>query len=323
MAPLAPLYLVAGDDDHLLRHKLDRLLADLRDGRPDLIVDIHDAFETADLPDLRTVSLFGDERVVVLRGAEKLKAGLAGQVEDHLESLDHASATLVLVVRGSAAGKLARAAQEHGEVVEASSPAPWKHDQWLRLVEYELRLLGRPAQPAAVQALYDAAGQDPSTIASKVSQVVAATPGDGPLTLQDVEATVEGHGNLGGMALADAVEQRDPAAALVTLRGAIESGEHPLPLLAVVTNRVRQLLAVRGGHDAASAGVSPGRHRMLQQAARRFNPGELAWIHDRLAQADLDLKGSDLPDDVILELAIIDAASAREVGAPWIPAVPA
>lgn len=323
MAPLASLYLVAGDDDHLLRHKLDRLLADLREGRPELDVDVHDASETVDLPDLRTVSLFGDERVVVLRGAERLKAGVAAQVEEHIQELANAAATLVLVVNGSTAGRLARLARQHGEVIEAARPKPWEHDRWLRLVEYELRTLGRKATPDAVQALYDAAGQDAATIASKAAQAVGASAGEAPLTLEDVESTVEGHGHLGGMALADAVERRDPTAALVALRGALESGEHPLPLLYSVITRVRQLLAVRGGHDARTAGVSPGRHRMLQQAARRFSPGELGWIHDRLAQADLDLKGSDLPDHTVIELAIVDVATDREVGAPWNPLVPA
>lgn len=323
MGSIAPLFVVAGDDDHLLRHKLDRLLADLRGDNPELAVELHDAAELADLPELRTESLFGGDRVVVIRGAESLKAGLQAQIDEHLDHLEWATASLVLVVRGSSAGKLGKAAEQHGELIQASTPAPWEHKRWIQLVEYELRLLGRKAEPAAMQALYDAAGNDPSTIASKAAQAVAATAGDAPLTVVDVEAAVDGHGNLGAMALADAVEQRDPAAAIVALRGSLEAGEHPLPLVATVTTRVRQLLAVRGGHDAATAGVSPGRHRMLQQAARRFNPGELGWMHDRLAQADLDLKGSDLPDELILELAIIETATAREVGAPWNPAVPA
>jgi DNA polymerase III subunit delta len=86
-----------------------------------------------------------------------------------------------------------------------------------------------------------------------------------------------------------------------------------------LTFRIRQLLQVRSGAAPKEAGVSPGQHRRLKALAAAFNPGELAWCHDRLAQLDVDLKGAELPDDLLLELAIIEVASPREVGLPFNP----
>ncbi|MGH3443226.1 MAG: hypothetical protein ACRDUY_14540, partial [Nitriliruptorales bacterium] len=123
----------------------------------------------------------------------------------------------------------------------------------------------------------------------------------------------------GGFALADAIAERDPAAALVALRGAVEAGQDPLALMGAITYRMRQLLQVRGGAGPEEAGMSKGQHRHVERAAARFGPGELAWCHDRLARTDLELKSSPLPPDLVLEVAVVELATPRDVGAPWNP----
>jgi len=156
-------------------------------------------------------------------------------------------------------------------------------------------------------------------IASKVGSVCAAHPQVATLTGEHVDSAVEGHGRRSGFAIADAVAERDAAAALVAVRGSLEAGDAPLAVLGALTYRMRQLLQVRSGASPKEAGLSPGQHRRLQGLAGAFHPGELAWCHDRLAQLDVDLKGSELPDALLLELAIIEVATPREVGLPWNP----
>ncbi|MGH3452614.1 MAG: DNA polymerase III subunit delta, partial [Haloechinothrix sp.] len=206
--------------------------------------------------------------------------------------------------------------------VEVKTPPDWDDRAWDGVVAGEFRRAGREADGSAIAALRTHAGEDPSAIASKVAQVVEAVGEPRTLTAEDVEAAVEGHGRRSGFAIADAVADRDPAEALVALRGALEAGEAPLAILGAVVYRFRQLLAVRGGAGPKDAGISPGQHRRLQGIVRGFHPGELAWCHDRLAQVDVDLKGSELPDDLVIELAILDVASSREVGAPGTPRLP-
>ncbi len=315
----APVFFIVGDDDHLLRRASERVLADLRASEPDLDIEHLDAGEADELPELRTASLFGGGRCVVIRRLEAPKAALKEQLEDYCTSPDP-EATLVLIARGTQRiPKLAKLATSAGEKIEVARPTPWDTKGWQRLVSDEFRTAGRKADAAAIDALLEVAGVDPAIIASKVSQLAAVKGPNETITVEDVEKTIEGHGNRGAFAVADAVEQRDPGEAIVALRGALEAGEAPLAVLGALTSRFRHLLGARAGLDARTIRVSPGRHRMLSQAARRFNPGELAWCHDRLAQADLDLKGSDLPSDLLIELAVIEVATAREVGRPWNP----
>lgn len=316
----APLHLVTGDDDLLLQRELERLLAELRDADPELDVDVHDVSETAHLPEMRTSSLFGGRTCVVLRGCEELSGELKEEVEGYAERPSD-DAVLVLVARGvGRIQKVNRLVKASGERHEVKRPADWDDRGWQRLVGEEFRRLRVTADATAIAALLRHAGTDPSAIASKVAQVAAAVPAGSSVTGDEVDRTVEGHGRVSGFTLADAVADRDPVAALVALRGCLESGEAPLALVGALVYRFRQLLVARGGGDAADAGASPAQFRRSVAIARsNFEPGELAWCHDRLARLDVDLKGSDLPDDLILELAVLDLATRREVGAPWNP----
>ena len=224
----------------------------------------------------------------------------------------------MLVAQGTGkVQKIARLARQHGEVTKVDTPPDWKTNEWQGIVTGEFRRTGMTATPDAVAAILEHAGLDPSVIAMRVAQVAAATQGDkvGP---EDVERVVEGHGRRSGFELADAVAERDPAQAITLLRGSLEAGEAPLALLGAITFRFRQLQQVRGGADVKG---SPGQVNRLKGIARRnFSTGELAWCLDRIAQLDVDLKGNtDLPPDLVLELGVIDLATAREVGAPWNP----
>ncbi|MBW3620624.1 MAG: DNA polymerase III subunit delta [Actinobacteria bacterium] len=315
----APVTLIAGDDDLLLHRELERVLGELTSADAELQVETHDVQETAHLPELRTASLFGGRVCLVLRGVEAIAGDLKAELEDYLADPSD-EAVVVLVARGTGkAQKIAKLAKEHGERIDVKAPADWDDGGWDRLVGEEFRRLARKADTSAIRALRAHAGADPSVIASKVGQVVAGSPADVVLTAEHVEAAVEGHGRQSGFAVADAVADRDAAGALVALRGALEAGEAPLALLGAIVFRFRQLLVVRGGGGPKDAGMSPGQHRRLKGIASRFHPGELAWCHDRLAQTDVDLKGSDLGAELVLELAVLEVAMPREVGAPWNP----
>ena len=313
-----PVHLLVGDDDHLLRREVDHVLGELREQDPELAVEIHDVSETEHLPELRTQSLFGGRPCVVLRGVEAVGGDLKAELETYLEQ-PSPDAVLVLVARGiGRIQKIGRLAKEHGGRTDVKTPPDWDERGWDRIVGEEFRRAGRKADAAAIAAIRAHAGTDASVVASKVAQVCASADA-GTITAEQVEAVVEGHGRQSGFAIADAVAERDPAAALIALRGALESGEAPLAILGALAFRFRQLLRVRAGAAAKEAGVSPGQHRRLKALAGSFGAGELAWCHDRLAQLDVDLKGSELPDHLLIELAVVEVATPREVGAPFNP----
>jgi len=312
--------LLAGDDDLLLLREADRRIAALTAEDPELSVDRYDAGELEHLPELRTSSLFGGRTCIVLRGVEGLAGDLKAEVERYLEA-PSPDADLILVARGTGkVQRIAKRAKEVGERVDVKRPADWDDRGWERLVGEEFRRLSRKPDATAIAAIRAHAGAEPVTIASQVGSVCAANPQVATLTREHVDAVVGGHGRANGFAVADAIADRDPASALQAVRGALESSDAPLAITGAVAYRLRQLLRVRSGAPPKEVGMRPGRgyDRALAQA-RGFGPGELAWAHDRLARLDLDLKGSDLPDTLVLEVAVLDLATSRTVGAPFNP----
>ncbi len=310
---------LVGDDDLLLQRELERQLDRLRAEDPELDVAVHDVSETEHLPELRTASLFGGRTCVVLRGVEALTGDLKAEVEAYVTAPSE-DAVLVLVARGAGRiQKVARLAKEADARVDVRTPPDWEDRSWDRLVGEEFRRLGRKADATAIAAIRAHAGQVPGVIASKVASVCAANTGVAVLTSEHVDAVVEGHGRVSGFAVADAVAARDAAGALVALRGVLEAGEAPLAVHGALTFRFRQLLRVRSGASPKEAGVTTGQFGRLKTIAAAFGPGELAWCHDRLARLDLDLKGSELPGDLLLELAVLELATPRQVGAPFNP----
>ncbi len=312
--------LLAGDDDLLLLREAERRLEALQADDPELQIDRYDASELEHLPELRTTSLFGGRTCIVVRGVEALAGDLKDEVERYVAA-PSPDAVLLLVARGTGkVQKLTKLVKEHGERIDVKRPPDWDDRAWDRIVGEEFRRLGRKADATAIAAIRTHAGQEASAIASQVGSVCATHHGVAVLTAEQVDATVVGHGRASGFAVADAIAARDPRAALVALRGALEAGDAPLAVTGAIAYRMRQLLQARSGASAKDAGMRPGRmYDETLARARAFTPGELAWCHDRVARLDLALKGSELPDALVLELAVLELATSREVGAPFNP----
>lgn len=334
-----PVILVTADDDHLLLREYESVLRDLRDEHPDADLGIHLAADLDHLPDLRTSSLFGGTTIVVIRNVDQMKAGsaLKDDLEDYLAAPDP-EAVLVLTAAGTGKiRKIATLAKDVGDVRSAGVPKPWDERGWRTLVGDEFRRLRRRADPGAVEAVLDRAGTNAAVISSHVSQICLAKPDVDTITATEVEDVIEGAGNHGAFAIADAaLDRRDPAETIVLTRGMLadkaDRSAEPVVILGMLISRARDLMAARGGMDLGEAkrrpdrgqkkasGVNPGMATRLQRTAGQWAVGELQWCHDRLAQADIDLKGNtDLPAQIVLELALLDVATRREPGAPWDP----
>lgn len=307
-----PVYLLTGPEELLLRRAADALLAELREEGELEVTEVRgpDLAETG-LPDLRTASLFGERRAVVVRDAGDLPAAVSAGLVDELESAAPPDAIVVLLAtRTGRITKLAKRVKELGGRVDLAPPKPWDERGWQRLVADELARHGREADPEAIASLLAHAGTDVSAIAEKVAQVAATAPA-GRIGPAGVDAVVVGHGNRGSFAIADAMCERQPAEALTLLRGALEAGEQPVVVLGALAYRIRTLVAVAGKIPAKEAGlsISDGMRRRLERVRRNFGPGELTAAARVLADADAELKGGELPEELVLERAVLSIAT--------------
>lgn len=312
MAPAnVPVRLLVGPVELLLRRAADDLLGELR-GDGDLEIEDVRAADLRDigLPDVWTGSLFGTPRAILIREAQELPAATSASLLDLLTGPPPAATVILLATGTGRIQKLAKAIKDAGGRTDVGPPREWEERKWAALVTAEFKRHGRSAKPAAVDAILAHAGLDVSTIAEKVGQVAAAAP-PGTITRAHVDELIVGVGSRGAFAVADAMCDRKPADALVLLRGAFEAGEDPVKVLGALVYRLRSIVAVAGGLDGKTAGVSlsPGQVRRLQGVRRNIGPGELTAAYARLAAADLEIKSGELPPEFVVERAVVEVAT--------------
>jgi len=305
------MYLFTGSEELLLRRAAERLLDELRAEGPVEVVDLRAGdLREQGLPDLRTGSLFGDRRAVLVRDAQELPGEVAARLVGELEQAPPEAMVILLASGTGRIMKLAKRIKAAGGRVDVAPPRDWEDRKWAALVRDEFAQHKRKATPGAVDAIVNHAGLDVAQIAEKVSQVVAAV-SQGVIDDRDVERAVVGHGSRGSFAVADAMCAREPARALELLRGVLESGNDPIMVLGALVYRIRSIVAVAGRLDAKEVGlrISGGQARHLQTARRNFGPGELTRAMRTLADADVEMKSGELPGELVIERAVAQIAT--------------
>jgi DNA polymerase III subunit delta len=314
LAPVSrpPMYLLVGPEELLLRRAAEGILDDLRAEHGDLdVVDIR-AAELRDegLPDLRTGSLFGTPRAVLIRDAQDLPAEVAAALHSQLEGAPPEALVVLLASSTGRIQKVAKAVKGTGGRIDVAPPQQWEEAKWTKLVADEFHRHGRTADKEAVEALLGHAGYEVSAVAEKVTQVAAAAP-PGTVTAVHVETAVVGRGSRGSFAVADAMCGRRPAEALVLLRGVLEAGDDPVMVLGALAYRVRSIVAVASGLEGTDVGlrISAGQKGHLRRARSNFGPGELTRAYRILAEADREIKSGELPASFVLERAVVAVAT--------------
>ena len=306
------MYLLTGSEELLLRRAAGALLDELRVQDPGLDVTDVRAGDLPEgrLPDLRTASLFGTRRAVVVREAHELPAAAVAELHAEAERGSPETVVVLLATRAGRLGGLAKRLQELGGRIDVSPPRPWEAARWGRLVADEFARHQRVVDRVAVTALMRHAGTDVPALVEKVDQVAATAP-PGRVTAEHVERVVVGHGSKGSFAVADAMCDRQPARALELLRGVLEDGDDPVLALGALAYRLRSIVAVAGGIEPKAVGlnVSTGQARRLRAVRANFGPGELTAAYRTLAWADREIKGGELPPALVVERAVAAIAT--------------
>lgn len=311
MSGLPPILLLVGPEELLLRRAAERHLDSLRERGELEVIDLRAAeIREQGLPDLRTASLFGAPRALLIREAQELPAEASTALVAELEQGGMDATVLLLATGTGRIPTLAKRIKAAGGRIDIAPPRDWEDRKWADLVAEEFRRVGRSADRGAVGAILDHAGLDVAAIAEKVSQAAASAP-PGRITTGAVEAVVVGHGNRGSFAVADAMCDRNPEKAITLLRGVLEGGDDPVMVLGALAYRLRSLVAVAGRLEPKSVGlnISAGQARRLQGVRRNFGPGELTRAYRALATADREIKGGEIPPAFALERAVLEVAT--------------
>ena len=309
---LAPVLLVRGPEGLLRERALAGImdLARQRDPATGKLVLEASTYARGQLSMALSPSLFDEPAVVVLASAQACTDDVIADVLAYLAAPD-AQQCLVIEHAGGMRGKkmldaLTAAAAPILQCDEIKRDGDKAH-----FVTAELKAAGRRAQPDAVRSLIEAVGGDLRELAAAVAQLVSDTSGTISLGMVDryyggrVEATV--------FKVADAALAGDSSAAVALMRHAFATGVDPVPLVAALALKLRQLAkvsALRGsGITARDIGMQEWLVRKAQEDLRRWTPGGLAAAITAVAQADAEVKGAGRDPIYAVEKAVLTISS--------------
>ena len=183
----------------------------------------------------------------------------------------------------------------------------------------EFKAASRRIEPDAVHALVNAVGANLSELAAACSQLIAdaATAVDTAM----VDRYYGGRIEATAFKVADAAMAGNGPLALSTLRHALATGADPVPLVAALAAKLRDLAKVAGAQGSSAQiakqlGMQPWLVEQAQRDVRRWTPEGLVRSIQVTAEADAQVKGESRDPVYAVEHAVTVIAAVPAAGHP-------
>ena len=258
------------------------------------------------MTELRTVSMFGDQRIVLIDDAEDFVTANRPVLEKYVASPAKGSLLILDVKSFPKNTKLFKLVEQHGVAVECAELTGANLLKWLQRVAKDQygKTLDRENAALIVQLAGDGLGmllQEIAKLASLVGDVVE-------ITREDVTKVVGGWRTETTWVMLDAVRDGNSGKALEALDKLMISGEAPQKVLGGVTYTFRKLAEAteraRAGtplRDAiAGSGIFPNAIAASEAYLRRIGFERASRILQLLIEADTEMKGGSRVDPKLL-----------------------
>lgn len=297
---LAPAYLVVGDDPYLAGEAVEQILGETSHLS---VAEFGPASEPGEiLQALRTPSMFGDRRVVVIRDADQFGSGVLAEIVSCLE--DPSPDVAAILLSSKPLAKVAAAVKKVGRVIEAGKGKRTDLFGWLR---GQAKARNLKVGGDGLGALVEAVGEERMALAHALDELALALGRGATLGPQEVRRQFAGRAETKLFGFVDAVAARETGPALESLHFLLLHGESPQAIFWALARHFRMLLVADGAPAkvAQELGIQPWRAEKLLRQARGFVPGELSRAYRALAEADRKMKASEEPEELTLERTVV------------------
>jgi DNA polymerase-3 subunit delta len=307
--------LVRGPAEYLRERAVAGLLALARQRDPEIerVVLAGPEYVAGAVLSATSPSLFSASKVVEITGAEQCTDALVTDMVEYVKA-PFGDAVVILVHGGGVRGKRMLDAVRKSGAPEIVCEVPqWDAGEVFKadFVTGEFRAAKRKVAPEAVSALVEALGSDLRELASAAAQLVADT--EGTVTAEVVDRYYGGRVQATGFRVADAAVIGDVGQAVALLRHALDVGVDPVPLVAALASKMRQVAKVsdlRGtGKRPQDVGLAPFIARKIGEQSRGWTDAGIAAAIEAVAAADADVKGGARDPIYAVEKAVLTVAA--------------
>ena len=311
---LAPVVLVHGAEGLLVERAVHNLVSQAKAADPDIEVTELEAaaYGLGNLLMATSPSLFADRSLVIVRGAESTSEDFITDICEYVRAPSSDSIVIVEHRGGQRGKKMLDAIKASGAPVALCEPIKKDSDK-LAFAAAEFRTHKRRADAGAVRVLVEAVGNDLRELGAACSQLCADT--TGTITEDAVNKYYGGRVEATGFRVADAAVAGDQAEAVSLLRHALATGLDPVPIVAVLAMKLRQLAKVaamrgRGNLSAKDLGMAPWQVDRVRKDLTNWTPEGLAAAITAVADADAEVKGGGRDPIFAVERAVLRICAA-------------
>ena len=292
----APIVFVSGPEEYLAGRAIREIREQLRKVDAALEVNEIDAadYSSGTLINITSPSLFAEPRLVIIRGVEKCSDDL---ISDGLEYLANPTDDTTLVLRHNGSSvrgkKLVEAIRDTEVAAEIACSEIKKDSDRQAFVLGEFAHDGRKITPGAVRALLDAFADDIAELAAACNQLLLDSADS--ITEEIVDRYYGGRVETNAFKVADAALAGRSGEAMALLRHALATGADPVPLVAAISMKIRQMAKIHGNRSASatSLGMAPWQLDRARKDLTGWTDEGLAETIKALATADAAAKGAE------------------------------
>jgi DNA polymerase-3 subunit delta len=231
---------------------------------------------------------------VIIRGLERCSDDL---IIDGLSYLEQPTDDTTVVLRHNSSSvrgkKLIDAIRGSGIAAEINCLAITKDAERVSFVQAEFAGSSRKITVGAVRALLDAFADDIAELASACGQLMLDSADN--ITEEIVDRYYGGRVETNAFKVVDAALAGRSGEALALLRHALSSGSDPVPLVAAISMKIRQLAKIYSNRNASaqSLGMAPWQLDRARKDVAGWSEDGLAATIEALADADAAAKGAE------------------------------
>ena len=291
-----PVVFVSGPEEFFAGRAIRSLREQLK--ALDAALEIHqiDAsdYQAGQLLNITSPSLFAEPRLVIINGFERCSDDL---ITDGLSYIENPTSDTTVILRHTGSSvrgkKLVDAIRANSHCAEVACLAIKGDGEKLAFVQAEFACANRKISQGAAKALLDAFSDDLAELAGACQQLLQ----DSAETISEdiVDRYYGGRVETNAFKVIDAALAGQSGNALGLLRHALATGADPVPLVAAISMKMRQLAKIFGNRNAsaASVGMAPWQMDRAKRDLAGWTEDGLALVIQRLADADAAAKGAE------------------------------
>lgn len=295
-AAAAPIVFISGPEEYLAGRAIRSIREQLK--KLDSALEVHELdaadYSAGTLLNLTSPSLFAEPRLVIIRGLEKCSDDL---ITDGIGYLTNPTDDTTLILRHNGSSvrgkKFVDAIRETESATEIACAEIKKDSDRQAFVVGEFALADRKIAPGAIRALLDAFADDTAELAAACSQLLMDSADS--ITEEIVDRYYGGRVETNAFKVADAALAGRSGEAMALLRHALATGADPVPLVAAISMKIRQMAKIYGNRSASpqSLGMAPWQLDRARKDLAGWSDDGLAAAIQAMADADAAAKGAE------------------------------